>query len=86
MGGTHLCDAAALEARIFFMGRPRRTPYTAPFMKIADSNARVLVTGGAGFIGSHLVDFLVGKGCHVTVLDNFRNGKSENLADAAKSG
>jgi UDP-glucose 4-epimerase len=46
----------------------------------------VLVTGGAGFIGSHLVDFLIEAGCHVTVLDNFRNGKRENLAEAARSG
>jgi UDP-glucose 4-epimerase len=55
-------------------------------MKIAHSDARVLVTGGAGFIGSHLVDLLVASGCHVTVLDNFRNGKHENLAEAASSG
>ncbi|HEX3048543.1 MAG TPA: NAD-dependent epimerase/dehydratase family protein [Bacillota bacterium] len=32
---------------------------------------RVLVTGGAGFIGSHLVDQLMGEGCRVTVVDNF---------------
>jgi len=49
-------------------------------------NARVLVTGGAGFIGSHLVDRLVASGCEVTVLDNFRNGKRENLAGAAQTG
>jgi UDP-glucose 4-epimerase len=55
-------------------------------MKIAQANVRVLVTGGAGFIGSHLVDFLIGAGCRVTVLDNFRNGRRENLADAARSG
>jgi UDP-glucose 4-epimerase len=55
-------------------------------MKIAHADARVLVTGGAGFIGSHLVDFLVASGCQVTVLDNFRNGRHANLADAAASG
>ena len=38
-----------------------------------------LVTGGAGFIGSHLVEHLVGSGVRVVVLDNFRNGRRENL-------
>ena len=55
-------------------------------MKIACSNARVLVTGGAGFIGSHLVDILVESGAHVIVLDNFRNGKREYLEAASRTG
>ncbi len=55
-------------------------------MKIAQANTRVLVTGGAGFIGSHLVDHLASLGCRVTVLDNFRNGKRENLALALSTG
>jgi UDP-glucose 4-epimerase len=41
---------------------------------------RFLVTGGAGFIGSHLVDLLMEKGAEVTVLDNLSTGKLENLA------
>ncbi|MEM2945564.1 MAG: NAD-dependent epimerase/dehydratase family protein, partial [Thermoproteota archaeon] len=43
---------------------------------------RVLVTGGAGFIGSHLVDILIEKGCEVVVLDNFDDfysGKERNI-------
>lgn len=40
---------------------------------------RVLVTGGAGFIGSNLVEALVGRGDDVTVLDNFSTGTVENL-------
>lgn len=55
-------------------------------MKIAQANVRALVTGGAGFIGSHLVDALTAAGCRVTVLDNFRNGRRENLAAAAGTG
>lgn len=40
---------------------------------------KILVTGGAGFIGSHIVDLLVNKGHDVVVLDDLSNGKSENL-------
>ncbi|MER7165578.1 UDP-glucuronic acid decarboxylase family protein [Micromonospora sp. NPDC000207] len=44
------------------------------------SGHRVLVTGGAGFVPSHLVDVLVGRGCTVVVLDNFVTGSKENVA------
>ena len=44
----------------------------------------VLVTGGAGFIGSHIVDKLINEGLDVVVVDNLSTGKLENLNDKAK--
>ena len=45
-----------------------------------------LVTGGAGFIGSHLVDALAARGDEVLVLDDFSSGKRENLAGSLEAG
>lgn len=41
---------------------------------------RILVSGGAGFVGSHLVERLLGQGHHVVCLDNFHTGRRANLA------
>ena len=43
------------------------------------SNMRVLITGGSGFIGSHLAEYLVAAGHWVVVVDNFLSGNPENL-------
>ncbi|MBI3273421.1 MAG: SDR family NAD(P)-dependent oxidoreductase [Planctomycetes bacterium] len=45
----------------------------------------VLVTGGAGFIGSHLVEDLVAAGARVTVADNLERGRLENLREVEKN-
>src|SRR5689334_17748757 len=46
--------------------------------------ARFLVTGGCGFIGSHLVDRLLAGGAQVVVLDDLSTGRKENLARGAE--
>ena len=47
-------------------------------------NLQVLVTGGAGFIGSHIVDAFLNRGYEVVVVDNLSTGKLENLNPGAK--
>jgi len=46
--------------------------------------SKILVTGGAGFVGSHLTDKLIEKGHDVVVIDNLSTGKKENLNPKAK--
>lgn len=46
--------------------------------------AKVLVTGGAGFIGSHIVDRLIDEGYEVAVVDNLSTGKEENINKKAR--
>lgn len=43
------------------------------------SRKRILITGGAGFVGSHLVDSLMKEGHEVTVIDNFFTGRKKNV-------
>ena len=43
---------------------------------------RVLITGGAGFIGSHLCDLFLAEGCEVICMDNLLTGREENIAAA----
>ena len=50
-------------------------------MDIEFSNKKVLVTGGAGFIGSNLCETLLEKGNKVVCLDNFSTGKKENIEE-----
>lgn len=43
------------------------------------SGKNILITGGAGFIGSHLVEFLISQNSKITVIDNLSNGREENI-------
>jgi len=53
-------------------------------MKISINNKKIVVTGGAGFLGSHVVQKLIEADCHVVVLDDFSNGKSFHLKPLAR--
>ncbi|GAX77457.1 hypothetical protein CEUSTIGMA_g4901.t1 [Chlamydomonas eustigma] len=57
-------------------GAPKTLVKTKPRIE----RPRVLVTGGAGFVGSHLCDFLVARGDYVICMDNFFTGSKENIA------
>ena len=46
---------------------------------------RILITGGAGFIGSHLADALIARGDHVVALDNFSTGSTANIKHITKN-
>ena len=45
----------------------------------------ILITGGAGFIGSHLAEAMLAEGRKVAILDNFSNGKTENIRQLLKN-
>ena len=53
-------------------------------MSIPIKKTKAIVTGGAGFIGSHLVDALIAEGYEVHVIDNLINGKKELINPKAK--
>lgn len=55
-------------------GKVGRVPAGLPLKR-----SRIVVTGGAGFVGSHLVDKLLDRGDDVIVIDNFFTGRKENL-------
>uniref|UniRef100_A0A0D9VSL8 UDP-glucuronate decarboxylase n=1 Tax=Leersia perrieri TaxID=77586 RepID=A0A0D9VSL8_9ORYZ len=83
-----------LLASSFFLLYPSLTHHPNPTSSLAAVSAtrkipragvrkpplRVVVTGGAGFVGSHLVDKLLARGDSVIVVDNFFTGRKENVA------
>src|SRR4051812_42307046 len=61
-------------------------PARVPATWVDCAAMRTLVTGGAGFIGSHLVDALLERGDEVEVLDDLSTGRRENLSGALEAG
>src|SRR5262245_28835061 len=53
-------------------------------MSTNTDSRRAIVTGGAGFVGSHLVDELFARGYEVTVIDDLSTGRRSNVADGAR--
>jgi CDP-glucose 4,6-dehydratase len=53
-------------------------------MEVKLKNKNILVTGGAGFIGSHLVDTLIDKGGNVVIIDDLSSGRKENINPKAR--
>src|SRR5207249_3814860 len=82
-------------AQVTHRGRPaqclRAGPDEGPRIRlhrrgaVRVSTRRFLVTGGAGFIGSHIVEALLRRGERVAVLDDFSTGRRENLEAALRS-
>lgn len=53
-------------------------------VSLSGGSLKILVTGGAGFIGSHLVDALVERGHEVVIVDDLSRGFAENLNPRAR--
>ena len=80
-GNFSLHDAQLVVAREFGFSSWRRLQDAVAREQVADADGcRALITGGAGFIGSHLAETLVARGHSVTVLDNLSSGSRDNVA------
>lgn len=82
LDGRNLFDDSEMAAMGFTyvsVGRPTRTAVRTKWTSARKKTARVLVTGAAGFLGSHLVDALVAEGYSVAGVDNFLTGRQQNL-------
>jgi nucleoside-diphosphate-sugar epimerase len=68
-------EICSIETRCCALASPIRASVATDV-----TEARVLVAGGAGFLGSHLCDRLIGRGDLVVCVDNFLTGRAENIA------
>jgi UDP-glucuronate decarboxylase len=71
-------EVEELRERVRNLERWRKTYPKVKFYPL-DDQKRILVTGGSGFVGSHLVDRLMLEGHRVTVADNFFTGSKRNI-------
>jgi len=79
--GFSLHDAQLVISREFGYASWRRLQDAVAREQSPDTpGQRVLITGGAGFIGSHLAESLLARGCHVTCLDDLSTGRRANVA------
>lgn len=67
-----------MEARIVELEASRKSYPTVQFRNVKDRK-RILITGGAGFVGSHLTDKLMAEGHEVVVVDNYFTGRKRNV-------
>src|SRR5256885_10454172 len=68
------------------VARARRTPTSLRMPRDPTRPRRAVVTGGAGFIGSHLVDALIARGDAVLAIDDLSTGRRENLTGGLRDG
>ncbi|XP_039071258.1 UDP-glucuronic acid decarboxylase 4-like [Hibiscus syriacus] len=82
-GSNSVSESSSMTRRVLYEAYPevirgRNAGGKVP-LGLKKKSLRIVVTGGAGFVGSHLVDRLIARGDSVIVVDNFFTGRKENL-------